>query len=60
MILVYEDLSVRDFLLKIIVHAGLGNLNSAAPVAGAEELAAVGIRNALTVHCHHIIVESRN
>ena len=54
------DLSVRYFLLEVIVHAGLGYLDAAGPVARAEEETAVRVGDPDAVDGEGIIVESRD
>ena len=54
------DLAVRDFLLKIEIHPGLGHLDTAGPVSGTEEFLGIGIGNPLSVDSEHIVVESGN
>ena len=51
---------MRNLLLQVIVNAGLGNVNTALPVVGTEELLTVGVRYALAVNIHCIVVESHN
>ena len=57
-ILLDPDFPVRHLLLQIIVHPGLGDLDAAGPEERAEELPAVGVRDALAVHRQGIIVET--
>jgi hypothetical protein len=53
------DLTMRDILDVIEVHAGLRNLDPAPHIAGAKKRFAVRIRDRQPIHSHLIVVKAR-